>query len=51
MADGYIHAYMSIRHSGIRVYFTITITSIKKSVYLNAFECASTLIAPGDNHV
>ena len=41
---------LSIHHSGIRVYFTITITSIKKSVYLNAFECASSLIALGNNH-
>ena len=40
---------LSIRHSA-RVYFTITITSIKKSVYLNAFECASSLIALGNNH-
>ena len=40
---------LSIRHSG-RVYFTTTITSIKKSVYLNAFECASSLIALGNNH-
>ena len=42
---------LSIRHSGIRVYFTITITRIKKSVYLNAFECASSPIALDNDHV
>ena len=41
---------LSIRHSRIRVYFTITITRSKKSVYLNPFQCVSSPIALGNDH-